>query len=123
MKRNEFMKKAATAAIVGLPLVSILTSCYNNAGDPAPITNPTANCLDNGTSSSIATNHGHSLTVSKDDVKNGVEKSYDIQAGASHPHTVTISSSQFNSLKSNTSIEIVSTSNSGHTHTVSVGCA
>jgi len=110
--------------VVGLPLLSVTTSCYNNAGDPTPNPpNPDADCLANGTSSSIGANHGHTLTVSKTDVENGIEKTYPIQGSASHNHNVTVSAANFTSLKSNNSIQFVSTSNSGHTHNVTVSCA
>ena len=123
MKRAQFIKSIGATALIGLPILSLVTSCYNSGeDDPVPVVDD-ADCLANGTNSSISANHGHSLTVSKDDVNNGVEKSYEIEGSASHPHTVTISSSQFNSLKSNTSISIDSTSNNGHTHSITVGCA
>ena len=53
----------------------------------------------------------------------GVEKQYSIQGSSTHNHIVTISESNFSSLKSNQQIQITSTLDGGHTHSVSVSCA
>jgi len=125
MKRNQFIRRVVGMAVIGIPVITLLESCYKEEEDPTPVTNPTGDkdCLANGTNASISSNHGHSLIVSVDDVQAGIEKSYAIQGSSSHPHTVTISSSQFNTLKSNNSVEIVSSNDSGHTHSVTVSCA
>ena len=125
MKRIDFLKRTAVVATLGLPILSVLSSCSTDTA-PAPSTPPPTNpkdCLANGTTSSIGSNHGHSLTVSKTDVENGVEKTYNILGSASHSHDVTISAANFSSLKNASSIQVSSTSGSGHTHSVSVSCA
>lgn len=123
MKRLDFIKRVATAAVVGVPFVLLATNC--STSDPLPNTNPNTgpkSCLDNGTSISITDNHGHSLTVTKEEVEAGVEKTYAIKGGASHDHEVIITSSNFSSLKTNQSIEVNSMGGS-HTHTITVSCA
>lgn len=123
MKRLDFIKHIATATIVGVPILSLVTNC--STSEPIPTTNPTSgtkSCLDNGTSIVISDNHGHNLTVTKEDVEAGVQKSYSIMGGASHDHEVLITSSHFSSLKTNQSIEVDSTGGS-HPHTVTVSCA
>ena len=70
----------------------------------------------------IGGNHGHELTVSADDVQAGAEKVYDIEGGARHTHTVTISAAQFALLAAGTAIQVTSSS-AGHTHAVTVTCA
>ena len=124
MKRIDFIKRTAVVATLGLPLLSVVTSCSSeSAPSPSPPSSGDKDCLANGTSSNIESNHGHRLDVTKDDVSNGVEKTYSIQDGANHNHGVTITSANFNSLKSNNSIQVVSTSGDGHTHNVTVSCA
>ena len=84
------------------------------------------NCLANGTTSVIAANHGHSLTVPKADVAAAMDKTYDITGAALHSHMVTITAAQFAMLAANQSIMVTSTSNDpnmGHTHLVTVDCA
>ena len=107
--------------LMGLPLLAV-TGCSGDDPAPAPF-NADKDCLANGTSSSIGSNHGHTLTVSKTDVENGVQKTYSIQGGSTHDHEVTVTTANFTSLKSNQSIQLTSTSGGGHTHSVAVSCA
>lgn len=124
MDRKSFIQKSAGALII-LPAVGLVgcSSSDDGGNDPDPNPNPQANCLDNGTAVSIGANHGHTLMVSKSDVQSGTEKTYSIQGSSEHDHTVTLQASHFNSLKSNSSITITSTSGGGHTHSVTVSCA
>ena len=125
MKRIDFLKRTAAVATLGIPILSVLSSCSTETA-PTPTTPPPTNpkdCLANGTTSSIGSNHGHTLTVSKTDVENGVEKTYNILGSASHSHEVTLSAANFSSLKDASSIQVSSTSGDGHTHSVSVSCA
>ena len=82
-----------------------------------------SNCLQKGTSISIGSNHGHTLTVSVADIQAGAEKTYAIMGTSTHTHSVTLTSSHFADLAANKSVSLVSTSGSGHTHSVSIGCA
>ena len=71
---------------------------------------------------SIGGNHGHTLVVSQADLAAGVEKSYNIQGSSAHPHTVLVTSAMFTTLKSSRTLQTTSTSNSSHTHSVTVSC-
>ncbi len=119
MKRIEFIKRLSTVMVVGVPLITIATSCSND-DDPAPGVMP--NCLENGTTAGIGSNHGHTLSVSKADVESGVEKTYSIQGDSGHNHDVTVSEANFTSLMNNQSITTTSTNDSGHTHSVTISC-
>jgi hypothetical protein len=124
LKRSEFIIKGLTAVAFGLPLMAVVNSCSTNVEPtPTPPSNDPKDCLTNGTTSSIGSNHGHSLTVSKEDVSAATEKSYSIQGSSGHNHNVTITAANFSDLINNQSIQVSSSSSSGHTHNVSVGCA
>ena len=105
---------------ISMPIYSIL-SCSDSEIDPIPI--PDKNCLMNGAVGSISSNHGHSLTVSNTDVDLGIEKQYSIEGSATHSHMVTVTGSDFASLKINQQISIASTSGDGHNHSVTISCA
>ena len=124
MKRNRFIKQLTALTIIGLPLLAISNSCSTN-DNPTPTPPPPGakDCLANGTNSSISANHGHVLNVSKTDVQNGAEKSYSIDGSASHDHTVVITASNFDLLKTNQSIQVDSSMGGGHSHAVTVSCA
>ena len=102
-----------------------LLSCSSSSDDSGSDNPPTggADCLANGTNSSISANHGHNITVSSADVNSGMEKTYSITGSADHPHSVTVSAGNFNTLKSNQQISVNSTSGGGHTHNVTISCA
>jgi len=121
MNRKSFLQKLSGVMLVGIPAF-ISVSCSSDSEDP-PAPNTEEDCLGNGTSSSIGSNHGHSLTVSKEDVDAGVETQYNIQGTSGHSHSVTLSESNFASLKNNQTISVTSTTGSGHTHPVTVSCS
>ncbi len=128
MDRKTFIRKTTAGLLLGIPAITIFgCSGSDDGGDPNPNPNPNpqANCLQNGTNSNVASSagHSHSFTVPKEDVSAGVEKSYVLSNVNSHTHQVTITAAQFATLQGNSSITATSTSDSGHTHGVTVSCA
>lgn len=125
MNRKTFLKKTAGVMLVAIPTYSIVACSSSDDSDKGGGDQGGGgkNCLDNGTQSSIGSNHGHSLTVSKADVTAGTEKTYNIQGSSPHPHTVTITATNFTTLKGNNSISVTSSADDGHTHSVTVSCA
>lgn len=122
MKRKTFIKRTLYGIIGGVSGVLLFQQCSES--DDAPPASTTPNCLENGAKhSSISLNHGHTLTISKEDVMNGVAKSYIITGTASHAHEVALSEDHFAKLKNNEIITIESTMNSSHTHQMTVKCA
>jgi hypothetical protein len=86
------------------------------------------NCLANGTNTQIETNHGHTLSIPIADINAGVEKTYTFGGTADHTHTVTLTATDFASLKQNMGAQRNSTANPStiygiHLHTVLVSCA
>lgn len=132
MDRKTFIQKTTMGFLIGIPAVSIL-SCSgsddngNGFADPDPDPPAMANCVENGTNTSVASaqNHTHSLTISKEDVSAGATKTYDLSESAAHIHQVTLEEGDFQALKNDPtqSITKTSTSNSGHTHSVTISCA
>ena len=86
---------------------------------------PSGNCEQNGTAAAISQNTGHVLTVTKDDVIAGVEKTYDIRGtDTTHTHQVTITAADFQNLQKNLqAMEISTPGGTGpHTHQITVSC-
>ena len=127
MDRKTFFEKALGFMLIALPAYSLVncSSSDDSSDEPDPDPNPNAevNCLDNGTASSIGSNHGHNLTIPQADVQSGHQKSYSIQGSSSHDHMVTLTETDFDVLQGNNSITVSSTNNDGHTHSVTVRCA
>ncbi len=136
MNRKSFIRKTSAGILIGIPAITLLScSGSDNDSNPGPGTDDDLgpgtdddqgssdpNCVENGTDTSISANHGHSLSVSKEDVAAGTEKTYTLSQGDGHTHEVTITESQFETLQGNTQITATSTSDAGHTHNVTVSC-
>jgi len=125
MKRKEFIQKSIGAVLVAVPAFSVVScSKDDTANGDANIDPDQADCLANGADAkSISSNHGHTLTVSKEDIDAGLEKAYSIQGSSGHDHGIVITAANFTSLKSKQSIVIESTTGASHRHDVTVSCA
>ncbi len=71
----------------------------------------------------IGKNHRHVLVVPFEDVKAGVEKSYDISGASGHQHTVTLSPEQMKGLLAGQDVRIKSSLDHQHAHRILVKCA
>ena len=102
MNRKTFIKKTVGAAVLVVPAYSLMNCSNDDSTDVAIVDDPDAtDCLANGANAtSISSNHGHTLSVSKADIDAGAEKSYSIQGSSGHNHTIVVSSDNFNTLKS-----------------------
>ena len=123
MDRKDFIKNMAGTLFIGLPVFSILNGCTGDDDNSPPSNNSSKDCLANGTKSTIGSNHGHTLQVSKEDVENGINKEYSISGSSGHDHNVTVTADNFNTLKNNQQIQLNSSSGNGHTHSITISCA
>ena len=118
--RREFLATTLTV------LATSALSCGGEADDdPTPPTGP--DCLSNG-AEVLTGNAFHTMRVSKEDVRAGVEKTYNIQGTSSHAHFVTLTADHFAVLQTNQSVTVNSTSGTAsgltaHDHRVTVQCA
>ena len=71
----------------------------------------------------VGKNHGHVLTVSLEDVKAGVEKTYDLKGTASHLHAATLTAEDMKKLAAGEVLRTKSTTDKGHTHRLVARCA
>jgi hypothetical protein len=76
----------------------------------------------------ISINHGHVLTIPASDTDSATFKTYDIEGGADHNHTVTLLPMQLQQIKAGTAVTVNSSIGSSasaadHYHTVTVNCA
>ncbi len=101
----------------------LLAACGGDDGDDG------SNAGTGGTSTgggacgaSIAANHGHMITVTKADAMAGAAKTYNIQGGSDHPHSVAVSAAEFAMLAAGDPVTITSSSDAQHTHSVTITC-
>lgn len=119
MTRKEFL-----GTMLGAAGAAALVGCGGDDGGGG--TDAAArSCVMNGTTVTIDSNHGHVLMVTKADVTAGVDKTYDIAGSAIHTHMVTVTAANFASLMSNPngSVQVTSTVDSAHSHTITILCA
>jgi hypothetical protein len=127
LDRKEFLRTALAMAGFGFA-VSRVAAC---GGDTTPSTTGTAGtgggstneCANDAPIETIASNHGHTLTVSQADVEAGTLKTYDIQGTSPHAHSVTVSPGNFTTLRSGGTVQLTSTNGGGHTHGITIVCA
>jgi hypothetical protein len=120
MTRKEFL-----GTLLGAAGAACLVGCGGDDGGGGTDSGVSRSCTTNGTTVSIASNHGHVLMVSAADVAAGQAKTYDITGTSDHAHMVTVTAANFASLHSNPSgsVQATSTSGGGHTHQVTIVCA
>ena len=120
MNRKTFIQETVGALILVAPYYSRM-SCYNdNSTDVLAIDDPEAtDWLENSANAkAISGNHGHTFSVSKVDIDNGIEESYAIQCSSGHNHTIVVTSAGFNTLKSAKTLKIESSRDNSHIHDV-----
>ena len=112
--RREFTVQSALALLS--TCIITIDGCGGSKNPNTPTPTPTPTVADiNGT---ISGNHGHAATVTAAQITAGNAISLDIQGGATHPHTVTLSQADLGTLKNRQAVSRDSTNNNGHTHTV-----
>ncbi|HEY4244589.1 MAG TPA: hypothetical protein VGM88_32470 [Kofleriaceae bacterium] len=130
LTRKEFLGSIlkGTAGVAGVALLVGAGCGGDDSGTPDAAHHPdgssaAANCEMNGTTDVIAANHGHVLTVSKEDVTAGADKTYDIMGTATHTHSVEITAAMFTMLQGNMTIMTTSSTTAQHSHMITVSCA
>jgi len=121
---------ASTTASPGAPASSVASDPTSTAAPtpastiaPAPAAAPTGAPAWGRVVGRVGRNHGHVLQVSLDDVKAGVEKTYDIAGTSSHGHAVKLTPDDFKRLRAGEIVRMPSTRDGGHLHRVYVRCA
>ena len=100
------------------------TDSSSNQQPPPPPPPPPGDCAANGAKAgSISFNHGHLLTVPKDDFSAGIDQTYHIQGNATHDHTITLTAAQLATILADGPVSVTSTVTNDHSHQVAVICA
>ena len=115
LTRKEFLVAAGSAAVVA--------AC--GSSEPQQAVNKdlaSGDCKANGTEVSIIGNHGHALSVSKEDVVAGVAKTHTSTGSACHTHTLQLTAQDFAKLQMGQAVSVTSGVGGGHTHDIGVAC-
>jgi hypothetical protein len=115
LTRREFTLEAALAILAGCVITISDTAC---GGSSTPSTTPTpVNPSDiNG---NVSANHGHVAVITGAQITAGTAiVALDIRGTATHTHTLSISQADLTTLKNRQTVTSLSTTDSGHSHTV-----
>ncbi len=126
MKRKEFFQLIGGALVGGFAIAGCGSSDNGGDGDgDGDGDGPDAGAVDcaaSGVGGRLSGNHGHSILVSAADIAAGVEKTYEIQADSTHPHSVTITAAEFARLQAAETVTLMSSTDAGHSHVVTFEC-
>lgn len=89
---------------------------------PTPTPTPGGASASVGCSNTISANHGHVLAVALADLGSASDKTYDIQGGADHSHSVLLTVDQLRSLKTGASVTTTSSMAFDHQHQIVITC-
>lgn len=121
MTRKQFLRSILGAS-VGVAGVAAIAACGGDDGGGSA-TPDAAGATCTTPTSSIGTNHGHTLTVPLADVTAAASKTYDIMGSSAHTHSVILTPQHFATLAGGGTVTVPSSSGGGHTHEVTVQCA
>jgi hypothetical protein len=111
-------RKAFCGALAGSSVALLFQACGGGGDAPAPAPAPGGT----GCSDTIAANHSHTLVIATADLDSATDKVYDIQGGATHSHSVTLSVAQLRALKSGMTVNVTSSTTLTHEHGVTILC-
>jgi len=111
LTRREFTLEAALAILAGCVITIGETACSKST--TAPTSAPPSDVNGN-----ISANHGHIATITGAQITAGGALTLNIQGTATHPHMVMISQADLTALKNRQTVTSTSSTDSGHSHTV-----
>jgi hypothetical protein len=115
LTRRQFSLEAAMAILSGVAIT--ISGCGGSSNPAGASGNPPV--ASNGDHvGAISANHGHSAVITAAKVADGKGFALDIRGTATHTHSVTLSDADIASVGANQKVAKVSSSSSGHDHTV-----
>ncbi len=110
LSRRAFTLDAALAILAGC-VITVTTACDDDNGptDPSQTADVTG---------AISENHGHTATITQSQIAAGNAIDLQIRGTADHPHTVSISQANLQTLANRQAVSVISTLDFSHTHTV-----
>ena len=113
LTRREFTLDAALAILAGC-VITISDMACGSTTSTAPSPAPPSDVAGN-----ISANHGHVATITGAQITAGAAiVALDIHGTATHTHTLSISQADLTALKNKQTVTSLSTTDSGHSHTV-----
>ncbi len=112
LDRRQFTLATALAALSGV-VITISSACGSSNSSPTGSTGGTSD-----KTGVISNNHGHVAVITGAELTAGGAVVLDIQGTATHTHSVSLSAAQIGQIAANQQVAVQSSTNSGHSHTV-----
>lgn len=114
MERRTFFVRAGQLVLAGVSITALI-SCSDDGGDGG--TNPGSSTA---IAVSIANNHGHSLTLDQSDLTASTAIILTLTNGSGHTHSLDLTGAEVDQLIAGTPVSKASSTDSGHSHTVTL---
>jgi hypothetical protein len=111
LSRREFTAEWALAILATATIT--ITGCGGDDDDPG--TGPSGQGNEVGT---VSANHGHEVTVSAAQITAGQAMSVTMIGPATHTHSISLTAAQVVAIGQNQQVSVTSTTDGGHSHTV-----
>ena len=108
--RREFTLESALALLS--TVVITVSGCDDDSTPTTPGTSPS------NVTGSISANHGHTAAIAAAEITAGTAFTLNITGTATHPHNVDVLQADLMSLQNRQTVRKTSTTNDGHSHTV-----
>jgi hypothetical protein len=116
LDRREFTLAAILAMLSGVTItISACGSSSSSPSTPTPTTQPPAT---GDKTATISANHGHTATITGAQLTAGGDLTVQLTEGSGHTHSVGLTGAEVVQIRDNTRVSKESSSNSGHSHTV-----
>jgi hypothetical protein len=113
LSRRAFTLDAALAILAGC-VITVTTACDDDDSPTTPTT-PTADIT-----GAISANHPapHRVTITAAQITAGAALDLDIRGDSDHPHRITVSQTDLQTLRNRQPVSVASTTDNFHSHTV-----
>jgi hypothetical protein len=116
--RREFTLEAVLAMLSGV-VITISGCGGSNYNNMSPTPTPTTSPPSGDKVGQISANHGHVAIITAAKLAAGGDLvDLDIRGSASHSHFISLTAAQIGQVAANQQVSVMSTTNSGHDHTV-----
>jgi hypothetical protein len=111
LSRREFTVESALAILAAATIT--ITGCSDSGNS-----NPTGPTQSGDVQGSVSANHGHVAIVRSAQLVSPTAIAVDIRGQATHPHLIELTASQLTTIGGNGRVSVVSSTDDGHSHTV-----
>jgi len=116
LDRREFTLAAILAMLSGVTIT--ISGCGGSSSPSTPTPTTTMPPATGDKTGAISANHGHTVTITGAQLTAGGDVTLELTVGNGHTHSVSLTGAEVVQIRGNQRVSKESTTNSGHSHTV-----